>query len=127
MFPRQFLFVNRATALNARSSIHIAQYSTILNDCNASGINFEVLADSIKRHENGGVKFPYGVERRVNGRLAGYPEPIARQKCIKICREQYALWLKVGGDYFRVLGKRYAQDPNWANGVRRIYAANKSQ
>ena len=82
-------------------------------------INFNLLADVIKIHENS-VKYPYGVEHRVAGHLAGYPEPIARQKCIALCQRVYAKW-DGRGDYFQFLNRVYAADPNWWRDVESKY------
>ena len=82
-------------------------------------INFNLLADVIKVHENS-VKFPYGCEHRVNGHLVGYPEPIARAKCIALCKSVYAHW-NGQGDYFKQLNKIYAADTNWWRDVETKY------
>lgn len=84
--------------------------------------DFERLADVIKIHENS-RKFPYGCEHRVQGRLAGYPEPVARQKCLTLCRRVYGRWQAAGapGDYFQFLNHTYAADPNWWRDVEQKY------
>ena len=90
----------------------------------APGMDFEHLADVIKVHENS-RKFPYGCEHRVNGRLAGYPEAVARQKCINLCQRIWQRWQAAGapGDYFQELNHTYAADPKWWRSVEKKYLA----
>lgn len=85
----------------------------------AAPIDFEHLADCIKVHENS-VKYPYGCEHRVNGVLQGYPETIARAKCISLCKREYLKW-DGQGDYFQFLNKVYAADSHWWVDVEKLY------
>jgi hypothetical protein len=82
-------------------------------------IDFEKLADAIKQHENS-IKFPYGAEHRINGKLVGYPEPKARAICISICRKAFRNW-NGKGDYFQCLNKIYAADCRWHIDVENKY------
>ena len=84
--------------------------------------DWPALADAIRVHENS-VHFPYGAERRINGRPVGFPEPAARRICLRICTETYAQWVAGGrkGDYFVALNGHYAADTNWCRDVKRIY------
>jgi len=82
-------------------------------------MDFNKLADVIKVHENS-IKFPYGCEHRVNGVLQGYPEPIARAKCIALCQKVFRNW-NGQGDYFQVLNKSYAKDLTWWKDVENKY------
>jgi hypothetical protein len=81
--------------------------------------DYDKLANAIFNHENS-IKFPYGCEHRVNGKLVGYPEPAARAICIKLCRNAYSHW-DGKGDYFQSLNKIYAQDSRWFLSVEKIY------
>ena len=95
--------------------------------CSASAkqqINFERLADVIKIHENS-IKFPYGCHRKINGKFVGYPEPIARQKCINLCKKVYSN-LDGTGNYFQRLNKIYAEDKQWWKSVEKKYNKNKT-
>ena len=84
--------------------------------------DWPALADAIRVHENS-VHFPYGAERRINGRPVGFPEPAARRICLRICTETYAQWVTAGrkGDYFVALNGHYAADTNWWRDTKRIY------
>lgn len=82
--------------------------------------DYNQLANAIYKHENS-IKFPYGCEHRVNGKLVGYPEPTARAICISICRKAFARW-DGKGDYFQSLNKIYAADTNfWWRDVENKY------
>jgi len=85
----------------------------------AAPIDFEHLADCIKVHENS-LKYPYGCEYRVNGVIHGWPDAIARQKCIALCKKEYAKW-DGSGDYFQFLNKVYAKDSRWFLDVEKLY------
>lgn len=93
----------------------------------AGQIQFGVLADCIKRHENS-VKFPYGCEHRVAGKLQGWPEPEARGICIRICQRTFDKWKAGGmrGDYFTALNKVYAADLKWYCDVETKYVKSIS-
>lgn len=83
--------------------------------------NYERLANCIYIHEGGlKTRFPYGCEHRVNGKLEGFPEPIARARCIALCKKVFAAW-NGKGDYFQVLNKTYALDPIWYKDVEKKY------
>ena len=82
-------------------------------------IDFEKLANAIKIHENS-IKFQYGAEHRINGKLVGYSGPRARAICISICRKAFARW-DGRGDYFQSLNKIYAQDSRWFLSVEKLY------
>ena len=81
--------------------------------------DYSQLANAIYKHENS-IKFPYGCEHRVNGKLVGYPEPVARAICINLCRNAYSNW-DGKGDYFQSLNKIYAQDSRWFLSVEKLY------
>jgi len=81
--------------------------------------DYDKLADAIKQHENS-IKFPYGCEHQVNGKLAGYPEPVARAKCVALCQKVYSHW-DGKGDYFQSLNKIYAKDSRWYLDVEKLY------
>ena len=81
--------------------------------------NYDKLADAIFKHENS-IKFPYGAEHRVDGKLVGYAEPKARAICISLCRKAFEHW-DGKGDYFQSLNKVYAKDGRWYLDVERIY------
>jgi len=81
--------------------------------------DYDKLANAIKQHENS-IKFPYGVERIVNGKPHGFPGNIARQKCIALCQKVYSNW-NGKGDYFQCLNKIYARDSRWYISVESIY------
>lgn len=82
-------------------------------------IDFEILANAIKIHENS-KHYPYGVEHRNHGQLVGYPEAIARRICIAMCQKEFEAW-NGHGDFFKALNKVYAQDYRWYLGVEKLY------
>jgi len=87
-------------------------------------IDYDRLADVIKRHENS-IRYPYGCHYRssVDHKLHGYTEPVARAMCVKLCHRAYDKWVKLGmkGDYFLVLNTSYAEDTKWHEDVEKLY------
>jgi hypothetical protein len=86
----------------------------------AAAIDFERLADAIKREENS-RSHPYGVM------VDGLSEAEARAWCIRICRLAHSAWLRdaknISQDYFRYLAFCYKPEnqPLWSANVRAIY------
>ena len=93
----------------------------------AGGMQWGILADCIKKHENS-AKYPYGCHHMVSGHLKGWPEPEARGICIRLCQKVYAKWQAEGsrGDFFDSLNKVYAQDQKWHLDVEKKYLASIS-
>ena len=102
-----------------------------------SPINYEVLADAIKRAENSHNK-PYGIMKDYC--KAGDPDGQCRKGCIQTIEKRYRLWLAdpEGLDFISYLGRSYAptkgatNDPtglnkNWVKNVKAIYAELSSQ
>ena len=103
---------------------HIAPPPAPHSQVTKPSIDFECLANAIDRHENS-RKFRYGCEYRGNdGKLHGYPESVARRKCIALCKEVYAKW-GGKGNYFQLLNKTYAQDVYWYKDVEDKYTRRK--
>lgn len=85
--------------------------------------DYDKLANAIFKHENS-IKFPYGAEHRVNGKLVGYSPSVARSICKKLCQKAYKNW-DGKGDYFQALNKIYAADTNWWRDVENKYNQQK--
>ena len=101
-------------------------YSQIAN---VQAMDFDRLASAIYVHEGGTkTRFPYGVERITrDGKRYPYNVAKAKEKCLQSINRASKQWYKGGckGDFIAFLGKTYAQDPNWAKGVKQLYEHKK--
>jgi len=87
-----------------------------------TNFDWPVLCEAIRVHEHS-VRFPYGCEHRVHGRLVGFPAPVARERCLALCERAWSSWTAGGrrGPYLAALNRVYAADTNWWVDVQKIY------
>ena len=93
----------------------------------ATVIDFERLADAIRREENS-KSHPYGVM------VDGLTEAQARSWCIRICKQEFARFQRRKrantwpSDYFDFLSFRYCwlNRESWSANVRSIYNQHKT-